>query len=117
MDSSVIKTYLLDYIFDIMENPKFRHLAFPSGLSHHGTGQSTSSSTKSVTDHNLFMVHDSLTLCLSKVYNSLCTDESLDTDRLYTEIFERCGEVANKIAFKQKKPKMVQTMPEMCYHF
>lgn len=117
MDSSVIKTYLLDYIFDIMESPKFRHMAYPNGSFHLSSKQSTTSATQFAADHNLYMVHDSLTLCLSKVYNSLCTDESLDTDRLYTEIFERCGEIASKIVVKKKKSKNVQSMPEMCYHF
>lgn len=119
MESSVIKTYLLDYIFDIMESPKFRHLAYPQEVRHFSAGgqAQTSSGRVGPADHSLYMLYDSLTLCLSKVYATLCADESLDDDRLYAEIADRCGEIASRLVSKQKIRAGSQTMPEMCYHF
>ena len=100
MDSNIIKTYLLDYIFDILENNKFRYLVFPHSQDtfHSSTSKSVPKSRQdrvkdSLKEGILYLVQDSFMVCVSKVISTLLVERSVGGQRLYNEMFERLGEI------------------------
>ena len=97
MDSSVIRTYLLSYIFDILETPLFRRTAFPCGESEEirliaQPAERSLALEKQKGNWQLLMIKDALQLCLSKVFGLLFTEDTLDPSQLYTELAARFGE-------------------------
>lgn len=110
MESNIIKTYLLDYIFDILENPKFKCLVYPQVRVNDSTGLKLNPSTSSVgkaeshsiMDYNshIFMIHESFMVCISKVLNLLFIEKTLNSSKLYNEMFERLGEGILSIVYR-----------------
>jgi hypothetical protein len=95
MESNIIKTYLLDYIFDILENQKFKSLVYPQAAEEPPRLLSSSSSAGRLAPagaSSIFMIHESFMVCISKVLNLLFMEKSLNSRKLYNEMFERLGE-------------------------
>lgn len=97
MDSSVIRTYLLGYIFDILETPLFRKTAFPSGDTEEipagaPPAERLLALSKQKGNWQLLMIKDALQLGLSKVFGLLFSEDTLDPSQLYTELAARFGE-------------------------
>ena len=105
MDSNIIKTYLLELLFDIMENPKFRQLSHPQ----HEAG--------------LLELRDGVAACLARVSGEL-GDASVADSRLYTEVYDRWGELAPRVVGRAAKTVLrnpeTEAWPdaraEMCYN-
>ena len=103
MDSNIIKTYLLDLLFDLMEHPKFRQLSHAC----HETG--------------LLELRDGVAACLSRVSGEL--DAKVADSRLYTEIYDRWGELAPRVVGRAAKAALQEfsshlyqgSRAEMCY--
>lgn len=104
MDSNIIKTYLLELLFDIMENPKFRQLSHPQ----HEPG--------------LLELRDGVAACLARVSGEL-GDVSVADSKLYSEVYDRWGELAPRVVSRAaksalKKPETgdwPDARAEMCY--
>lgn len=94
MESNIIRTYLLDYIFDILENQKFKALVYPQAPEEPPrVGSSSSCSGRpAASASSIFMIHESFMVCISKVLNLLFMEKSLNSRKLYNEMFERLGE-------------------------
>lgn len=105
MDSSIIKTYLLELLFELMEQPKFRHLS-------HGSGEA-----------GLLALRDGVATCLARVSGQL--DEAHTADgKLYAEVYDRWGELAPRIVARAAKMALrtkdkndwCEARAEMCYY-
>lgn len=104
MDSNIIKTYLLELLFDIMEHPKFRQLSHP----HHETG--------------LLELRDGVASCLARVSGEL-GDTSVADCQLYLEVYDRWGELAPRVVGRAAKNALKKSetedwttaRAEMCY--
>ena len=105
MDSVTIKTYLMDYIFDILDKPKFAEIFKPALESESklhvgkelklelGLSLSPNRESRRESDHlNIFAIFNSFLVCIKKLLQLMFMEEKQDVKKLYDGLYDRLGE-------------------------
>lgn len=103
MDSITIKTYLMDFIYNILDNKKFQNIFIPSeeefkdiknqdNILFNPVSEAKAGKKKKLSHFNVYHVLESFMGCVMKVLQLLFIEKKDEANDLYESIFDRLGE-------------------------